>query len=493
LPSSNRSSKKESGRKQSVTSGKSRAKSSDSSSRDRSANSKNRKTRVIRGNAKPGKTEAFLNQGSISRDSTKIASSHNDSAKMASPRNDSAKMASPRNDSVASIAAAYDSNNPVGSVKKQKVFDISTQKWRHVTIGIITGALIFSSGVQIGSRSESSIVDNAIDVVIETGAKELDRTLLERAAIAGVLNATGDEWANYFPKSALSTFEDQNLNMFTGIGVLLTKTRGGQIKIASIQSDSPATNSGLRAGDQVLEVNGTDVRGATLTSVISLIRGSSENRIELLVSRNDRKILAALSAKKIVARNVVARQFDNEIALISISSFGAGTAKSVKETLDNFKYDSGVIVDLRNNPGGLIEEAVQVAQLFIGGGVVVSYQVNGSEKVFRVENPSPIKAPVVVIINRNTASSAEILAGAFQDRNRGVVIGERSYGKGSVQEIVTLSDGSKIELTVALYRTSSGRVIDEVGITPDLQVLNSEVGVKALQVLGGLASLISRK
>jgi carboxyl-terminal processing protease len=151
-----------------------------------------------------------------------------------------------------------------------------------------------------------------------------------------------------------------------------------------------------------------------------------------------------------------------------------------------------VILDLRNNPGGLIEETVKVAELFIGKGVVVSYQVNDAERLYKVANLKPINAPLIVMINRNTASSAEILAGAFQDRNRGVVIGERSYGKGSVQEFITLGDGSKIELTVALYRTPSGRVIDEVGIIPDLEVPNSEIGEKALQVLGGLSRLTSK-
>ena len=153
----------------------------------------------------------------------------------------------------------------------------------------------------------------------------------------------------------------------------------------------------------------------------------------------------------------------------------------------------GIILDLRNNPGGLIEEAVKTAQLFIGNGVIVSYQVNGAEKLYKASNSNPISVPLVVLINRNTASSAEIVASAFQDRNRGVVLGERSYGKGSVQEFVTLDDGSKLELTVALYVTPSGRIIDEVGVIPDLEVSSRELNVKALQVLGGLASLNTKK
>lgn len=281
--------------------------------------------------------------------------------------------------------------------------------------------------------------------------------------------------------------------MFTGVGVWLSKSRGGQIKISSIQVGSPAEKSNLLVGDQVLEVNGTDVRGASLTSVIALIRGAVGKRIELVVSRDDKKVLVSLSTKKVAVRTVEASQVSDGIAFIEITSFSSGTAEDVKAALENLKFDSGVILDLRNNPGGLIEEAVKVAEIFIEKGVIVSYQVNGAERLFKASNPDPVTAPVIVMINRNTASSAEILAGAFQDRNRGVVVGERSYGKGSVQEFVTLGDGSKIELTVALYRTPSGRVIDEVGITPDLEVPASQIGEKSLQVLGGLASLIAKK
>ncbi|MEN9517213.1 MAG: hypothetical protein RLZZ159_1079 [Actinomycetota bacterium] len=367
------------------------------------------------------------------------------------------------------------------------------KRWRQGSIALISAGLIFAIGVEVGSRSSEALVDNAIETILNTGAKELDRKVLERAAIEGVLKATGDEWANYFPKSALQVLREQSSSMFTGVGVWLNKSRGGQVKISSIQAGSPAANANLLVGDQVLEVNGTDVRGASLTSVTALIRGAVGKRIELLVSRDDKKVLANLSTKKVSVRTVSASQVSDGIAFIEIASFTLGTAQDVSAAIKNLDIESGIILDLRNNPGGLIEEAVKVAEIFIEKGVIVSYQVNGSERLFKATNPSPVTVPVIVMINRNTASSAEILAGAFQDRNRGVIVGERSYGKGSVQEFVTLEDGSKIELTVALYRTPSGRIIDEVGITPDLEVPSSEIGEKALQVLGGLASLIAKK
>jgi carboxyl-terminal processing protease len=370
---------------------------------------------------------------------------------------------------------------------------IGGERFRLITIALIVASLIFGIGFKLGDSSNVNTVDQAIETIVESGAKQFDRETLERAAIEGALKATGDEWANYFPKSALEILENESSNSFTGIGVWLAKSRGGAVQITSIQEDSPAALSGLLVGDQVLEVNGTDVRGASLTSVIGLIRGSIGKKIELLVSRDGKKILASLSAERVSIRTVEASQISSQVAYLEIASFATGTAQDVKNSLAKLKFDDGVIIDLRNNPGGVIEEAVNVAELFIGSGVIVSYQVNGFERLFKANNPSPIKVPVILMINRNTASSAEILAGAFQDRNRGVVVGERSYGKGSVQELVTLEDGSRIELTVALYVTPSGRVVEEVGITPDLSVSPNEISIKALQVLGGLASLSTTK
>ena len=363
---------------------------------------------------------------------------------------------------------------------------------RKAVLAILITALVFAIGIQIGESRNSSSVDEAIKSVVESSAKDIDRDVLERAAIEGVLKASGDEWANYFPREALETFEAQSSNSFTGIGIYLSKSRGGVIKITSIQEGSPAANSDLAIGDELVEVNGTQVTGASLASTIALIRADIGKRVDLLVVRNEQRILASIKTGKVQAKSVELTQVSSSVALVEIASFISGTANEVSEALKSANYKSGVIIDLRNNSGGFVEEAVAVAEQFIGSGIIVSYKINESEKVFRAVNSNPIKVPVVVIINRNTASSAEILAGAFQDRNRGVVIGERSYGKGSVQELISLDDGSKLELTVALFLTPSGRIIEEVGITPDLAVAPAEIGLKSLQVLGGLASFISK-
>ena len=358
---------------------------------------------------------------------------------------------------------------------------------------LIGAAMIFTLGVTVGERRTSSIVDNAIDTLVSNRPDQVNRGILERAAIEAMLKASGDSWANYFPKSALTVLNEANTNSYSGIGATLRKSRSGAIEISGITPKSPAALAGLTVGDQVLEINGTDIQGASLTSAIAILRGSVSSKIDLLILRENKKLLISISPAKLTVTNVEATQVATNVGLISISSFSKGTAAEVQRSLERLKIKEGLIIDLRNNPGGLIDEAVGVAQLFIGNGTIVSYRVNGSEKVFTANNRIPITVPIVAMINKSTASAAEILASSLQDRNRGVVIGERSYGKGSVQEFRTLEDGSKLELTVALYLTPSGRTIEGVGVTPDLEVKPEELGTKALQILGGLASLGTSK
>lgn len=344
-------------------------------------------------------------------------------------------------------------------------------------------------GISIGSRDKESIVDSAIDLLSENAPSELSRQVLERAAIEGALKASGDQWANYFPSSAIATLEERNSNVLTGIGVTLKKSRSGAIEIVQVVSGTTAERAGLLSGDQIIEVNETDVQGASLTTVGALIRGEIGRELRLRVLRESEKIEFVVATERVNLKTVEGSQIDNGIAYLAISNFANGTAEEATRAISSLDSRNGVILDLRNNPGGLVEEAVRVGEIFIGNGLITSYKVSGDERIFNARNGNPILSPLVVMINRGTSSAAELLAAAIQDRNRGVVIGERSYGKGSVQDFITLEDGSRIELTVALYLTPSGRTIEGVGVTPDLVVKSGDLNLKALQILGGLSEL----
>lgn len=371
------------------------------------------------------------------------------------------------------------------SIKNQE----RSEQIRNSILIVFSLALSLVIGIGIGSRDRDSVVDSAINLLTENAPSEISRQALERAAIEGALKASGDQWANYFPSSAIDKLEERNSNILTGIGVTLKKARSGAIEIVKVISGTTAEKAGLLAGDQILEVNETDVQGASLTTVGALIRGEIGRELQLRVLRNSEKIEFSVATERVNLNTVEGSQIDNGVAYLAISNFASGTADEAKSAISSLDSRNGVILDLRNNPGGQIQEAVNVAEIFIGNGLITSYKVSGEERVFNARNRNPILSPIVVMINRGTSSAAELLAAAIQDRNRGVVIGERSYGKGSVQDFVTLQDGSKIELTVALYLTPSGRTIEGVGVTPDLVVKAEDLNLKALQILGGLSEL----
>ncbi|MBU6164336.1 MAG: PDZ domain-containing protein [Actinomycetales bacterium] len=364
-----------------------------------------------------------------------------------------------------------------------------SEQIRNSILIVFSLVLTLVIGIGIGSRDRDSVVDSAINLLTENAPIEISRQALERAAIEGALKASGDQWANYFPSSAIDKLEERNSNILTGIGVTLKKARSGAIEIVKVISGTTAEKAGLLAGDQILEVNETDVQGASLATVGALIRGEIGRELQLRVLRNSEKIEFSVATERVNLNTVEGSQIDNGVAYLAITNFASGTADEAKSAISSLDSRNGVIIDLRNNPGGQIQEAVNVAEIFIGNGLITSYKVSGEERVFNARNRNPILSPIVVMINRGTSSAAELLAAAIQDRNRGVVIGERSYGKGSVQDFVTLQDGSKIELTVALYLTPSGRTIEGVGVTPDLVVKAEDLNLKALQILGGLSEL----
>jgi len=242
-----------------------------------------------------------------------------------------------------------------------------------------------------------------------------------------------------------------------------------------------------------LAVNQNSLEGLTLPSALALVRGTDGKNVDLLIDRDGREFSVPVAKVTMDRETVALSQIADGVVLVKISSFNSGTADEIADKLKDSSFDKGIVIDVRANPGGQLKEAVATAELFIGNGVIVSYQkVNEDPVIFKAENASPIQSPLVVLIDRDSASAAEILAGALQDRNRAVVIGERSMGKGTVQEFISLNDGSKLELTVAKYRTPSGQIIDGVGIEPDLAATDDEIARRALQILTGLATLRSK-
>jgi carboxyl-terminal processing protease len=203
---------------------------------------------------------------------------------------------------------------------------------------------------------------------------------------------------------------------------------------------------------------------------------------------------AVLRRAAVLTGDVLASQVAPKTLYIQISAISLHAADDVATALNKYPHSRGVILDLRDNPGGVLSEAVSLASTFLSPGPIVSYtRKDGLPQTMNSTNSLPDTAPMVVLINGSTASSAEVIAGALQDRNRAVVIGEQSYGKGTVQEISSLSDGSQLEITVGQYHLPSGRAIDQVGITPDLKVSELHELAQAVSILTGLVAFDSGK
>ena len=233
--------------------------------------------------------------------------------------------------------------------------------------------------------------------------------------------------------------------------------------------------------------------GASVATAVAALRGTPNTTLQIGLERNQDQLRLQIKRKSIFNGDVVAYQLATKVIYIQVSAITSEVAIQVSAALRRFPHSNGIVLDLRDNPGGLINIAVDLTSEFLNEGTVVSYsRKNDSDVVLESTNTNPATAPMTVLINRSTASSAEVIAGALQDRNRAVILGEKSYGKGTVQEIIELFDGSKLELTIGKYRTPNGRIIDQVGIAPDLLVPEEQELKKALLVLGGLAAISNK-
>ena len=373
-------------------------------------------------------------------------------------------------------------------------FDTLKLRVDFIAVGAVAILVAFIIGDLVGQTSHKSVIDQSISQIIKHDSKKLNKSELERAAIEAVLKSTGDQWANYFPTKSAQEFTRTLAGRYSGIGIWLRKNRSGAIEISSVQPKSPAAAVGLKTLDVVNKINGVSMNGVSVDTAVGALRGEPGSSVAIDYSRNQSDRRVSVQRAAVLNGDVIATQIAPKIIYIQISAFSSTVSSEVARALYKYPHNKGIILDLRDNPGGLIDQASSVASQFLSEGPIVSYsRRNQSDVVLTSNNSNPDVAPMTVLINRSTASAAEVLAGALQDRNRAVVIGETSYGKGTVQEISTLFDGSKIEITVGTYRTPSGQIIDRVGITPDLIATEDQDLPKALQVLGGLAALDTGK
>jgi carboxyl-terminal processing protease len=373
------------------------------------------------------------------------------------------------------------------------------KKKRPLNTFLIVGVgVIFAAGFLLGSLfnrdSSTSILDEALNKILDNTATETDKDSLQRAAIEGMLRSLGDKWSQYLPESESTTFENAVEGQYSGIGVWLRSDESGLVGIAGVVPTSPAEFANLQEGDLIQSVDGETTQDKSLDTVAKLLSGKPNTTAILSVNRSEEILTFSVKRTELRSNPVQLKKLKNEIVLISISEFTRGTARSMRSALAASGAErSGVILDLRGNPGGLLVEATDVAGAFLNGGTVVEFFMPGkSPEIFNAIGDGDSKTPLVVLIDRGTASAAEIVAAALQDRNRAVIVGERTFGKAAVQDLTELSNGAALELTIGYYLTPNGKRLEGKGLDPDILVSPNEsksvAETRALQVLLGLVA-----
>lgn len=317
-------------------------------------------------------------------------------------------------------------------------------------------------------------------------AGETTNDSLISGAIDGMMKALGDKHSVYMDSEKYKQLKNMNEGSFGGIGVVMSFSEPGHCKIMSVMDNAPGKEAGLQAGDEVIAVDGTNITGMQPEEIVGRVRGDEGTSVVLTIRRQG----AEDKDYSIVRANIPLTTADGSIipntniAYIRIASFSENTAKEFKNALDKQREAGakGLIIDLRSNPGGLVTSCVDIANLILPAGDVVSMiDRNGHKEVFK-STLSEQPMPIVILIDKNSASASELLAGAMQDRQAAVIVGTKSFGKGSVQTVLPLLKGDAIKLTIAKYYTPSGRSIDGVGVEPDVVVELPEKAVRDVQL-----------
>ena len=318
-----------------------------------------------------------------------------------------------------------------------------------------------------------------LDLVERNYVKDVSRADLINGALKGMLSAL-DPHSTFMTPEEYKEMHENTAGEFFGVGIEMT-LENGQVTVLTPIDDTPAFRAGVQPGDLILSINGQPTQELSLSEVASPIRGPKGTEVELTLLRTNSKTphTVRIVRDAIPLVSVKSRKLEDGYYWVRLSRFAEPTSEELRKALAQAVKDSkkdglrGIVLDLRNNPGGLLDQAVSVSDMFLSKGTIVSIQGRGPvpERIYEAKDQAgDIDVPVVVIINAGSASASEIVAGALRDQKRALIIGERSFGKGSVQNIIPLSDGSALKLTVALYYTPSGSSIQAEGIVPDLEI-----------------------
>ena len=322
------------------------------------------------------------------------------------------------------------------------------------------------------------LFSEVLETIKQEYVDEIDQAEVMDSAINGVLQSL-DPYSAYMSPKSFEGMQTDTKGEFGGLGIEIGM-ESGVVKVIAPIDDTPAAKAGIKAGDYIIRINNEQVQGKSLTEAVELMRGPVGTEINLTVRRRNEKKALEFKIKRAVieVKSVEAKIIgdEKEIGYLRLKSFNENSDKQLLSYINNFEKNSklnGYILDLRNNPGGLLTQAINITDFFLDDGEIVSTKgrkINETRRFFSRKGDEISGKPLIVIINQGSASASEIVSGALKDHKRAIILGENTYGKGSVQSIIPLKNGGGIRLTISKYYLPSGKSISDVGVMPDIFV-----------------------
>ncbi len=304
---------------------------------------------------------------------------------------------------------------------------------------------------------------------------DIDEDKAVEGALEGYVSSLGDPYTEYIPKDEMEDYKSNLMGNYVGVGIYMAQnTKDNTIVVLSPIKYSPAEEAGILPGDIIKKINGVEYKGEDMTAASNSIKGEEGTTVTLEIQRGQEIKTFEITRKKITTNPVVSEKLDNNIGYLEVTSFDEDTAENFKAKYEELKSQgiTSLIIDLRNNGGGLVEQALKIADYIVpkGKDLLVTVDKDKNEKVEKSEEDVLIDMPIVVLVNENSASSSEILAGALKDLNEATIVGTTTYGKGVIQQLLTLKSGAGLKVTVEEYYTPNRTKINGVGIEPNEKV-----------------------
>ncbi len=311
---------------------------------------------------------------------------------------------------------------------------------------------------------------------------EIDEEKMAESVYKGVINGLGDDYAAYYTAEEYQEIQEKTEGIYCGIGTYIsTDIKSGVITIVKPMKNSPAEKAGIQAGDILYAVDGKEVTGLEISQVQALIKGEKGSEVELTLIRERKEVKAVVTRDEIVEDTVASQMLDDKIGYVQVTSFEQVTSEQFRDAVADLeaKGQEGMIIDLRDNGGGLLDTAVDMLDRMLPEGLVVySMDKSGYKQEYNAKDPDKFDKPLVILVNGQSASASEVFSGALQEKNVAKLVGTQTFGKGIVQGIFSLDDGSAVKMTTSKYYTPNGKNIHGTGLTPDVEVELSDKAEK---------------